>query len=106
MRNTILIVLALGLMSACVQRTNYNLFDGEYFRADARSDRGDRANFTVRVRGIDKSRDGAREAGRYEATQHCLRHFGTSLIDWIDGPEDSDLPVDGDVFVLKGTCVE
>ncbi|MGR3503764.1 hypothetical protein [Pseudaestuariivita sp.] len=106
MRNAMILVLALGALASCTERTNYHQFDGVFFRADAKSQRSNRAEFRVEVRQATQTLEGAREAGRYEATQHCLRFFGTSLVDWENGPDDGTDVLEGDTLILTGTCVE
>ncbi|SDN39280.1 hypothetical protein SAMN05216196_101392 [Lutimaribacter pacificus] len=81
-------------------------FDGVAFRASLSADKEDKRNFSVEVRDAAKSLAGAREAGRYEAVQHCIENFGNSRMSWSQGPdvEDADLQVaDGDL-ILKGQC--
>ncbi|KNG92479.1 hypothetical protein [Pseudaestuariivita atlantica] len=106
MSRLILCLLILVTAVSCTRRTNYHEFDGVYFRTKARGERADRGDFTVRVNNYTRSEAGAREAGRYQAVQHCIRYFGTSLIDWENGPDDDTLVTDGDTLILKGNCLE
>lgn len=81
-------------------------FDGVAFRASLAAEKEDNRNFTVEVRDAGQSLAGAREAGRYEAVQHCIENFGNSRMSWSQGPdvEDAELQiVDGDL-ILKGQC--
>ncbi len=107
------LVLGLGALlavSACGRyavRSNDPVFDGQRFGAAVKSaSRRDRANFTVTVRDVAKSLDGAREAARYEAAKHCLRFFGTSEADWIDDPDApaDALRLENGSLVLSGVC--
>ena len=49
----------------------------------------------------------AQRAGRYSATQHCVRKFGTSEIDWTlasaGAPETLGLTERGEL-ILQGRC--
>lgn len=82
------------------------VFDGQSFRASVDFDRATPALFAVRVAEAGKSLTGAREAGRFEATKHCITYFGTSSAIWQVGPDspDSALVVDGGSLVLTGRC--
>jgi hypothetical protein len=81
-------------------------FDGQFFRASVDFDRAAPADFVVRVQQAGRSLEGAREAGRYEATKHCIAYFGNSAADWVVGPDsaDSALVLEGDTLVLTGRC--
>ncbi len=103
-------ILILTAVSACTVRSSSDriLFDGKYFRASARSvdKKVSPTDFTVTVSGVSASLDGAREAGRYEATRFCVQNFGSSRIDWKLGP-DSDpqnLRIENDKLTFAGKC--
>jgi hypothetical protein len=85
---------------------NRQAFDGQFFRASVAADRTAPADFVVRVQQAGKSLTGAREAGRFEATRHCIRYFGNSDAVWTVGPDSPDeaLVLDGDTLVLTGRC--
>lgn len=85
---------------------NRQAFDGQVFRASVGFDRAAPADFVVRVQQADRSLTGAREAGRYEATKHCIDYFGNSAAVWQTGPDSPDaaLVFDGDTLVLTGRC--
>ncbi|GAA6162772.1 hypothetical protein NBRC116590_04760 [Pelagimonas sp. KU-00592-HH] len=100
--------LALGL-SACGRFSDENAltFDGFYFRTDVDLfERKVRDHFRVEVRNPQQSLAGAREAGRHEAISHCIEQYGTSVIEWVDGPdvEDAELIFDKDTLVFEGYC--
>jgi hypothetical protein len=82
------------------------VFDGQMFRASLAHDRDAPAAFVVRVQDAAKSLTGAREAGRYEATKHCIEYFGNSAAVWSVGPDSPDeaLVFDGGALVLTGRC--
>ena len=109
-KKAFILLLCVLAISACSKDRNGNAknvtFDGIRFRSSIDSDRHDRAAFEVRVRGISRSVAGAGEAGRYEATRHCIKFFGNSAVDWTVGP---DMPreswlVAGDDLTFIGRC--
>jgi len=102
----VITVSALALMG-CSERSERVMFDGMYFPAKAKKASDDRQDFVVSVRRAAQSLDAAIEAGRHEGTSYCLENFGTSDIDWADGPDgEGDMAqVSGDSLTLKGRCV-
>ena len=88
------------------RRADRIAFDGVYFRSKARKLDKQRALFEVAVGPAFASIQGAREAGRYEATRYCIENFGTSAVDWQNGPdaEDDALIIANDRLILRGTC--
>ncbi len=106
------LVLALGACDRLGINLNLgrgdNAFDGQYFRGSAKSEAKARQNFTVSVRPVSRSLDGAVQAAEYEAISHCIKYFGTSDIVWTVGPDTplDALPIDGETLTLAGTCEE
>jgi hypothetical protein len=103
---TAVILIAL-LLSACAERKADRVaFDGVYFRSNASKVDKKRDQFEVTVSPASSSLEGAREAGRYEATRYCIGTFGTSNIDWVQGPdaEAGTLRISGDKLLLRGAC--
>ena len=101
------LLIAALMLSACGGRKDERVtFDGQLFRASAKKTDKQRYNFEVTVRPVSASLAGAREAGRYEATRYCVGNFGSSEIDWVNGPdgEDGTLQVNNDRLLLTGTC--
>ncbi|MEL6563950.1 MAG: hypothetical protein AAFQ59_05865 [Pseudomonadota bacterium] len=95
------------LVSACQERRADRVaFDGVFFRSTASNIDRTRADFEVTVSPVSASLDGARDAGRYEAIRYCIRNFGSSDIDWVQGPEGEDgtLTIANDRLLLRGTC--
>lgn len=80
------------------------LFEGNYFPARLSRDRDDRAAFSVVVSRAGQGLDGAREAGRYEATKYCIDQYGNSAAIWTVGPDSDGLTVGDDQLVLAGRC--
>jgi hypothetical protein len=98
-----------GVVSNVTDRltgSNRQAFDGQFFRASLAADRTNPAPFVVRVQQANKSLAGAREAGRFEATKHCIQYFGNSDAIWSVGPDSPDeaLVFDGDTLVMTGRC--
>ncbi|MGQ0563625.1 MAG: hypothetical protein ACT4OK_00955 [Gemmobacter sp.] len=108
MKPVVLIAMLL-LATACQKREVLYLFDGIDFRTDTDAPRGNRAAFVTEVRDAGQNVAAAQSAGRYSATEHCVRHFGVSQIDWAaasaGAPETLGLTEDGRL-ILTGTCVK
>jgi hypothetical protein len=101
-----LLILAL-LLSACSERRADRVaFDGVYFRSTASKVDKARDQFEITVSPASSSIEGAREAGRYEATRYCIDNFGTSDMAWVNGPdaEDGRLTIANDRLILRGAC--
>ncbi|MEX0369480.1 MAG: hypothetical protein AB3N09_02545 [Tateyamaria sp.] len=101
------ILIAVLLLSACQERRADRIaFDGVFFRSSASKVDKQREKFEISVTPVSESLEGAREAGRYEATRYCIRQFGSSDIEWAEGPdaEDGTLRISGDKLLLTGTC--
>ena len=102
------LLMMLLLAAGCQKREVLYLFDGIDFRADTDAPRGDRRSFTTTVRAAAQNVAAAQRAGRYSATQHCVRKFGVSEIDWSPAsaaaPETLALTPDG-TLVMQGKCV-
>ncbi|WP_299370218.1 hypothetical protein [uncultured Tateyamaria sp.] len=102
-----LLLVAALLLTACVERRADRIaFDGVFFRSTAKKVDKQRDQIEVTVSPVSASLEGAREAGRFEAIRYCIENFGTSNIDWINGPdaEDGTLNISGDKLLLRGTC--
>ncbi|AEI94467.1 MULTISPECIES: hypothetical protein [Roseobacter] len=105
---TALMIIGLTL-TACGPDDDAISFDGQFFNARLKSERGaDRAQFSVTVRPVSASLEGAREAARYEATVYCVNSFGRSDVDWVVGPDDESetLTIENDTLLLQGRCRE
>ncbi len=108
------VILALGGLGACSAIKDRVsgiggkdvLFGGNSYRATLNEDRGDPASFTVSVADAGGARlSGAREAGRYEATKHCIEIAGNSRVDWTVGPDaPAEALLSGGTLLLAGRC--
>lgn len=105
---TTAVLVAALLLSACAaeRRADRVAFDGVFFRSNASKIDKKRDRFEVSVSPASASLDGAREAGRYEAIRYCIDNYGSSDIDWLDGPdaEDGTLTIANDRLLLRGIC--
>lgn len=101
-----MLIFAAIVLTGCQSRDERNAFDGQFFRAKLATVDGDRAQIAVTVKPVSASLAGALEAGRYEATRHCVLNFGSSVIDWTIGP-DQELEtyvIEADTLRLRGAC--
>ncbi|WP_264213087.1 hypothetical protein [Leisingera thetidis] len=102
---------AAALVSACgssVTNKNRPLYDGVPFKAKAKpvDKKTDRAVFQVEIKGADRSAKGAREAAAHAGTTYCVVNYGSSKIDWVNDPADTEVQLtltDGRA-VFQGTC--
>jgi hypothetical protein len=99
----LLAALALG---GCSNDDDRIAFDGHFYRTKVQKVDRQLDVFTVRVRDVAQSLEGAREAGEYAAIEHCVGLFGSSDIDWAVGPDTpaEALVVENNSFTLAGTC--
>lgn len=107
MRLVCVLLIALLGATACTKKSERLLFNGVYYPTKAKRVKGDREQFVVTVRRADRGVEGARSAGRHGGTNYCLKNYGTSDIDWSDGPdgEDGTLTVSGGSLTFRGKCV-
>ena len=107
-RITIGLLAATLTLSACAKPGDRVLFDGKYYPAKVKKDKTTRENFVVTVQRAAQGIDGAREAGRYEGTNYCIKNFGDSTIEWAEGqgPEDATPATGAGNLVLRGSCVK
>ncbi len=97
---------ALVATSACssIQKDDGIRFDGQRFNIKAaRVSKEDRSSFVVNASPASATMAGAQEAAVYGGTRYCIQEYGTSLIAWAQGPDDTP-QLDGDKLVLKGQC--
>ncbi|KMW57840.1 hypothetical protein AIOL_002808 [Candidatus Rhodobacter oscarellae] len=82
--------------------------NGTRFRARANVQSGDRRAVTITVTPVAADPDGAKEAGRYQATRYCLLTYGGSDTEWTIGPDQpiEELPVENDTLTLEGRCTQ
>lgn len=101
-----LFIVAALMVGACTDSKNRIAFDGQYFRTKVSKVDGQRDVFTVTVRDVAKSLDGARAAGRHEGIAYCVENFGSSDIDWTVGPETAPeaLQIIDNTIQFQGVC--
>ena len=103
----LLILGLIGLLIAgCGRNRDALTFDGQYFRTKVSKVDGQRDVFTVRVRDVSRSLEGARGAARHAGNSYCVGNYGSSEIDWVVGPDtpDEELPIVDDAIVFQGVC--
>ena len=101
------ILTATLILSGCGSiRSDKVAFAGVYFLSSAKAVGKQRDFFQVAVSPASKSIGGAREAGRYEATRYCIKNFGTSNVEWVQGPNtmDGTYAIENNKLILRGTC--
>ena len=109
---TIALLLAVGLtggLSACSKERRLareQRFAGQLYKAKASSRREDRRAFTIEVKPVSASLEGARQAGHYEAVKYCMRAFGSSDMEWQAAPDAAEetLSITEDTLMLEGRC--
>ena len=94
-------------LAGCAEDDDRIRFDGQVFRTKATKDADDRSYFKVSVNRPEQSLAGARAAGTHEAIRYCIENYGTSVIDWSDGPDVADdaLVIDRGALELRGRCL-
>jgi len=110
-RLSIILLLCAGLAGCgTVQRLNpFSTWQPETPLPYGANLNGDRRSpdFTVSVATRGAPIEAWRESARFPATRHCLRRFGSSVIDWRTdgGPEDWVVRYDSDgTAVVSGRC--
>ncbi|KHA52731.1 hypothetical protein [Sulfitobacter geojensis] len=100
------IALMLGLVAGCTDSKNRIAFDGQYFRVKVAKVDGQRDVFTVRIRDVARSLDGARAAGLHAGTAYCVENYGNSKIAWSVGPDTppEQLQITDNTLVFQGVC--
>ena len=105
MRTLMAILLTPGLFS-CGEPYSVNqvAFEGIKFKANLSQVKSDDFAFLVSVKNAIKNLNGAREAGRYEATKFCIERLSTSDIEWINSPDIDPLLLQDGNLELSGRC--
>ena len=112
MRLALIALLSVSILAGCgatkrvFGQDDRVYFEDMYFPARVSSDKENRQSFVASVDGIEQSLEQAREAGRYEGNKYCIDHFGSSDIDWVDGPDvaDAELKIIEGKLHLAGRC--
>ncbi|MCX7559429.1 hypothetical protein OS190_07585 [Sulfitobacter sp. F26204] len=103
---SVMFALSLGLLTGCTDSKNQITFDGHYFRTKVAKVDKQRDVFTVRIRDVAQSLEGARAAGRHAGIAYCVENFGSSKIRWSVGPETppEQLQIVDNTLVFQGVC--
>ena len=112
-KSVLLMALMASMVAGCAGRGDMLraknariLFEGKYYPASIEKNKDDRRAFNIQVRDAALGIDGAREAGRYQATKYCIAQYGNSYVDWTVGPDtpaDQLTTKDGSLF-FAGSC--
>ncbi|MFK7938959.1 MAG: hypothetical protein AB8B82_06240 [Roseovarius sp.] len=108
LRNATLALITLVMVAGCTERSKRVFFDGKFYPTREKAvSKDDRAAFTVSVRKAQQGIDGAREAGRHGGSKYCIKNFGTSEIEWVNGPDDpaETLQLSNGSLTLAGRCI-
>jgi hypothetical protein len=99
-------VLGLGILAGCTDSKNRMTFDGQYYRTKVAKVDKQRHVFTVNIRDVAQSLDGAREAGRHAGVSYCVENYGSSDIVWAVGPDTppEELRIVDNTLVFQGVC--
>lgn len=97
---------AMLALTACSNDDDRVAFDGHYFRTKVKKVDRQFDVFTVSIRDVSRSLEGARAAGEYAGIEHCVRYFGSSDIEWEVGPETplENLIIDNNTMIFRGKC--
>ena len=106
MKKTLTMILMATLVAACGNDDDRIAFDGQYFRMKVKKVDKQRDVFTVQIRDVSRSLDGAREAGRYAGNAYCVETYGSSDIEWTVGPDTpaEELTIVDDTLTFQGVC--
>lgn len=106
MKRAMTVLVLTAALAACGSNDDRIPFDGQIFNAKAKKVEGQFDTFTVTVKGVSKSLDGARQAGEYEGVRYCVNTYGNSDIAWTVGPETpaEQLRIENDTLVYSGVC--
>ena len=106
MYKLILSLICVTALVACNQNRKVPPFEGKYFRAKASKVDKQRDVFTIKVKGVDQSFEGARQAAEYEGQTYCLNLYGSTDIEWNIGPDtpDAEVPLENNTLTYSGTC--
>ncbi|NNE53571.1 MAG: hypothetical protein HKN30_14355 [Sulfitobacter sp.] len=104
----ILIPMLIGVLvlTGCGNNDDRILFDGHYYRTKVKKVDGQIDVFTVQIRDVSQSLEGARQAGRFAGTEYCVENYGSSDIKWEVGPDtpDAELQIVDNRLIFSGVC--
>ena len=99
-------LVAVLALTACTNDDDRIAFDGHFFRTKVKKVDRQLDVFTVNIRDVSQSLDGAREAGEFAGIEYCVGLFGSSEIEWEVGPDTpaEELVIQDNTLVFKGKC--
>ena len=104
---TLALVLTAGtVLAACAERKERVTFNGVFYKAKAKPASDDRQTFSLKVPRVDRGFEGALLAADYEAARYCIKEFGTSELEWFNGPEGDEgtIAVENNTMTFSGRC--
>lgn len=100
-------ILAIALtLGACSNDDDLIAFDGKFFRTKVKKVDKQWDVFTVEIRDVSQSLEGARQSGQYAGIEYCVGQFGTSDVIWTVGPDTpaEQLRIVDDRMTFRGRC--
>lgn len=99
-------VAAALLLTGCENNDDRIAFDGQFFRTKVSKVDKQLDVFTVNIRDVSRSLDGARQAGHHAGVEWCVENFGSSDIEWSVGPDTppEQLQIVDDRLNFSGVC--
>jgi outer membrane murein-binding lipoprotein Lpp len=99
-------IIAAIVVTGCADPSRQLRFDGQYFRTKVSKVDKQQDVFTVRIRDVARSLEGAREAGRHAGNSYCIQNYGSSKIDWAVGPDTppETLQIEDNTLIFQGVC--
>lgn len=99
-------VLGLSVLAGCTDSNKKLTFDGHFFRTKVAKVDKQRHVFTVTIRDVAQSLEGARQAGNHAGVAYCVEEYGSSKIDWAVGPQTAPeaLQITDNTLVFQGVC--
>jgi hypothetical protein len=99
-------VAAALLLTGCENNDGRIAFDGEFFRTKVKRVDKQLDVFTVNIRDVSRSLEGARQAGHHAGVEYCVENFGSSDIEWTIGPDTpaEQLQIVDNTLVFSGVC--
>lgn len=106
MKYLIGVILSAAVLAGCSNSKDRIAYDGQFYRVKVSKVDKQRDVFTVSVRDVSKSLEGAIEAGRHAGNSYCVETFGSSHIDWAVGPDTppEDLVIVDNTLTFQGVC--
>ncbi|MEB8385984.1 hypothetical protein OO012_01975 [Rhodobacteraceae bacterium KMM 6894] len=102
------LIIATIALTACAKPGDRMKFDGKYYPTRSKKAGDEREQFVVTVKRVDQGIEGARKAGKWEATRFCIETVGDSTLNWQPGydPDAGAAVIEGGSLILRGSCAK